>query len=414
MDPEPIANIATHSDKSNARKKFPGKGAQNRRQESYRKATNVSKLEMVRAKLNANKFDDVADEIALNLQSLRMRESHVEAEIPATTRGIGFAVHTAFETATSLAPPAAAAAEVDMHCAYRVALLHHQVQQQQANLVVRDRPKAGIELPAIQHEELPQDVVIAVKSVTETFSNVATIIESFGRIKFNNKTFRTYQPPHLSEIIDEEPRVQAIRGGRQRRAAANAVNLLMPNPYAITITSLRNVVNALADDFVPLAQRNYFIARNPIPGAMFNNGILQNPDDIIQDNYIENELYRIDLRRWRSFIGSCQRRMATLIRPVSLSGEANVGALTTIPVPPHARIAGYNVQPPGAYHVCSFESLTQQQLILGGYSLTGENPEEEPGVQIERSGFGAREPSFQALEMEFQWQAVDDLVLTKR
>lgn len=42
-------------------KKIQGKGARNRRQDSYRKSTNPGKMDAIRAKLNANKFDDIAD-----------------------------------------------------------------------------------------------------------------------------------------------------------------------------------------------------------------------------------------------------------------------------------------------------------------------------------------------------------------
>lgn len=402
----------TVSDKSKP-KKIQGKASRLKRQDSYRKSTNPAKMDFITAKLSANKFDDVADQFESILQSIRITESHVEAELPATTRGLGFCVAEAMKTAETLSPGLSQASQVDINAMYRIALLQTQVQQQQADYVERDVPKSlPFPIPSKQETQLPEEVVLAVKATPETFVNIATTVESFGRIRFNNLTFRTYQSTHRTAFLGEEPRV--VVQGRRRRAEADQRTLTLPNPFAVSIQTLRDVVKAMADPETPVDQRNYFIQWNPIPGAIYQDGLLINPDEVMPQGYLTDQLYIQDLRNWRCFIGAATRRMASLIRPLSYSGEAHTGALISLPHPT-ASMVGVNIfRPPGRIIATSTYSLTKQQLLLGLFSLTGELPPQAPNVEIETSGYGVREASFQPVEIEISWQAVSQLYMTKR
>lgn len=68
-------------------------------------------------------------------------------------------------------------------------------------------------------------------------------------------------------------------------------NRLIPYPEGVRFTSIRRVVEYLADPRSSRQIRTNFRAKNPLPGAQWGpNDILINPDDIMPLNYTEDSL----------------------------------------------------------------------------------------------------------------------------
>lgn len=64
----------------------------------------------------------------------------------------------------------------------------------------------------------------------------------------------------------------------------------VPLPENVRIKNLRQTVLALADVATAQATRIHFENHNPIPGTRWATHILQNPDEIIGDEYTAEEL----------------------------------------------------------------------------------------------------------------------------
>lgn len=66
--------------------------------------------------------------------------------------------------------------------------------------------------------------------------------------------------------------------------------VFVPLPENLRISNLRATVESLADPETAEATRVYFENHNPIPGTIWNNHILQNPNAIIGEEYNAKEL----------------------------------------------------------------------------------------------------------------------------
>lgn len=61
-------------------------------------------------------------------------------------------------------------------------------------------------------------------------------------------------------------------------------------PENLRISNLRQTVLALSNPNVTEAARTHFENHNPIPGTVWVNHVLQNPDEIIEDDYTADNL----------------------------------------------------------------------------------------------------------------------------
>lgn len=90
-------------------------------------------------------------------------------------------------------------------------------------------------------------------------------------------------------------------------AKTEANGILIPRPENLVLSSLRAVVEMLADADTPLAQRRRFEENNPIPCAVWNNNLLMNADEIIPANYDVNVGLRDDIMLIAPFLNRLQK-----------------------------------------------------------------------------------------------------------
>lgn len=96
-------------------------------------------------KIRNPRFDDVAYKFPEVLNFIGIPQTYVKADIPATTRDLGFNTLEAFETDNTISPGATAATQIVIHVAYCVALLHLKVQQQITDQHCQQRRSSTIE-----------------------------------------------------------------------------------------------------------------------------------------------------------------------------------------------------------------------------------------------------------------------------
>ncbi|CAH0721912.1 unnamed protein product, partial [Brenthis ino] len=92
-------------------------------------------------------------------------------------------------------------------------------------------------------------------------------------------------------------------------------NEFVPRPETVLYSNLRETVVALANPHTPERTRTYFEQHNPIPGAIFENHVLQNPDEIMPDDYGLEELQR-EIRVIQPFLIKLQKHVPKLVSGV--------------------------------------------------------------------------------------------------
>lgn len=195
--------------------------------------------------------------------------------IPVTTRGLG--VHTNnyynfVKYALLQRPPCT------IHQMYRVSLLQLDVRIQccQAASLLQFDPDTDVTYPLPYFNEFTDSSI-----VQENFQILAKAISSVGNFTENGISYQPYVPHMNDRHVDNGD-------GRDRNESGEAFDenrQIVPDPYVVTIHNLRSVVLALANPNTTNRIRRRFVHRNPLPGAIFHNDVLTNPDEIMPETY---------------------------------------------------------------------------------------------------------------------------------
>ncbi|KOB64527.1 Uncharacterized protein OBRU01_24127 [Operophtera brumata] len=102
------------------------------------------------------------------------------------------------------------------------------------------------------------DMLRAAQSITIVPEPIRKIINAIGYVKYEEKL---YVPAVANRPVDRQ---------------GNPV----PRPESVLLSTLRATVVALADQQTPQNIRRRFHDNSPIPGAIWNNDVLMNPNDI--------------------------------------------------------------------------------------------------------------------------------------
>lgn len=120
------------------------------------------------------------------------------------------------------------------------------------------------ELPTFKHNAEFQNISTSAVLVSEP---IATFVNTIGIFKDTTETLFTSMPEdYLSRGV------------------------FVPLPENVRISNLRETALSLANPATAKAARIHFENHSPIPGSIWNNHILQNPNDIIGDVYDADEL----------------------------------------------------------------------------------------------------------------------------
>lgn len=131
-----------------------------------------------------------------------------------------------------------------------------------------ERLKAAYPLPARDTElaypyQVNADLLHVAQTVTIAPEPIKRLINAVGIINYDEGV---YIPTVAQVALDDRRR-------------------MIPQAQNILFSSLRRTVTALADPATPERYRRRFIENNPIPGAIWNNYLLQNADEIMPAHY---------------------------------------------------------------------------------------------------------------------------------
>lgn len=245
---------------SRGRKQFQARRVEKHR-EDVGAVNNEQYDKAIRAKLLAG-LKDEASGVATKEAALL----ETAAPLQVTTRQIGFGLTKMLNTANvdQKLSEMANNGRGTVNQYYRIGLSLVETKLHKTSIRVTEPIDEVEELPNFKHDAEFQNVSTTAVLMPEPISS---FINSIGIYKDSTEAyFCTMPKDHTS------------RGN------------FIPLPENLRISNLRRSVLALADQTTPEAVRVNFENKNPIPGAIWMNHVLQNPDEIIEDNYGAEEL----------------------------------------------------------------------------------------------------------------------------
>lgn len=258
-----------------------------------------------------------------------MSETCTAVPIPMTTRGVGIHTNNYYnfvKYAFDKEPPCT------IHQMYRVSLLQLDVRIQccQAASILPFDPDADVTYPLPYFNEFTDTSI-----VQENFPILAKAISSVGNFTENGIAYQPYVPHmndrHFYDTAEEKDRNESGETFDDNNRQ------IVPDPYLVTIQNLRSVVLALANPNTPGRIRRRFVHRNPLPGAVFHNDVLTNPDDIMPETYdfkAASEDILTFLRLLRSFSPESK-----LIESIHYQSAGHISILTSVHHPRNAFFA---------------------------------------------------------------------------
>lgn len=119
--------------------------------------------------------------------------------------------------------------------------------------------------------------------------------------------------------------------------------------------------------------REYFIANNPLPGAIWNGNRLINPNHIIPDRYGPGDL-AYDQRAFRAFLSTIAGKCPQLVGDCIFNGHGNPAQLVTT-FKEKFKLSGTRLELPDS--TVRFRCIRQLEpgfTIRGAIGLLGEYP----------------------------------------
>lgn len=373
--------------------KRPGKASKAKHQDAFREKKGTAELSRIHALANKRTHCDLDLEAGLELLAkLHISQSHVEAQVPCSTRAVGFVSQLVVDEAQVTAQRAVQNSGITPSQVYRVTLSQVAVQQHLASKKSVDLQDSNV--APHQPERFPLDVAQEVLSTKKTFGVLAHVVNSFGLVKQGARTMRSYVPPHPE--IDIPIPCPTSSDGERRVAVPRRV--VLPNPFRVTVQNLRQTVLALSDPEVPQQVRQYFRMNNPIPGAIWNNDLLVNPDDLCADNYFVSDMFRTDVDRFRRFISAAGSKLGRLFSDCRFDGTASSDMLVSAGVPTGCRISDNILLFDSDVTFRSSHELSDQQFMSGILALVGEN---DP-----QNCMSFRDPTIMTSRIDVNWSAL--------
>lgn len=372
-----------------------GKASKQKHQDAFREKKGAAELAKIHAAAAKRTYEDLDLAAGLELiAKLHIQSSKVEAQVPATTRAAGFLSNQVLEEATVVAPRAVQNSGITAPQIYRVTLSQIAVQQNLALKKSNDLQDSVVN--EHQPEFIPQDAAEQVLTTGKTFGVLSHLVNSFGLVRNGARTFRTYVPPHPAR--EGEP--QQVREGIRRRAIPR--RLINPDPYYVTIQSLRDVVTALADPETPHQVRVRFRQNNPIPSAQWDeNDILLNPDILCPADYLNSGQFQRDLDTFRRFISSAGSKMKTYFSECLFTGSASNSMFVTASTTA-CRLEEDELIFDSDNTFRSQYELSDQTFVAGAIALIGESV----------NNLAFRDPTIMTSRIDVSWRAlVRDLLI---
>lgn len=211
---------------------------------------------------------------------------------PFTTRGFGFATQRIFDIAQECKPHQ----QITVQKLYRITLFQLENQLTLASDLAHDTPLDIVPsrnlLPVNYRTSIARNVCVNL-SVLSEFINLCGNFQQF------NHYYTPYVPRNVMWTADVQFEMAEQQGPELRRArpprvqncqrTVNRVNY--PDPYTVSFSTLRSVIDFISNPATNIEVRSYFHDRNPLPGAVWEDDVLTNPQAFLpQNEYTANDL----------------------------------------------------------------------------------------------------------------------------
>lgn len=228
-------------------------------------------------------------------------------DYPVTTRGIGLNIMYSLNSIESKYPQFLQRSHVTPQQIYRVGL------SQFSYAVYMARKSADLSQSESPNHPLGYAAFELTSGCKQNLQLVASSINSVGIVERDGKVHVPFVPELKTEMITISRSVQSTRTMPVMRIDPTTkspvltpegeniydsvlcsvavdedtpIIRVIPDPYLVTITNLRDQVTYLSSPETPQHVREYFRKHSPLPGARWDeNSVLLNPDEIIPDNY---------------------------------------------------------------------------------------------------------------------------------
>lgn len=309
---------------------------------------------------------------AFNLARFVDKSESVCLTLSVTTRGIGFHLGRFFlfnGEKFQLGEP-------NIYATYRAFLGLFEIKLKPNWLCTRIKPSEAYRSSFVRtNPNLTSTIVI---SVPEPINR---IISAVGNVTIGQTTFVMSM---ASERLDENGK-------------------LIPEPQNLLVSNLRRTVEALSDPETPLHHREHFELNCPIPGAIWDNHLLTNADEIVPANYSAEDL-EADILAWVACTSELKGRVEPRLTELTLNGNGVAlgkrSAFVSVTMNRSTRVeprqAGQELagnvpmptfQPEQWLQCHSFVSLTREEAVEGQMLMLGETPKGD-----KRSIYALRNP----------------------
>ncbi|RZF42964.1 hypothetical protein LSTR_LSTR004266 [Laodelphax striatellus] len=155
-----------------------------------------------------------------------------------------------------------------------------------------------------------------VQSYSRNFTALTTALNLLGNFEVFGKI---YQPilPYMDEVT------LFPAGGAN--PVLRATNTLF-DPFLVSYSSLRAVMNFIANPASPLIERTYFVDNNALPGAEYENYLLRNRNDFLPARYGPNDL-RSDFVKVAKWLDKLPEQYRSWRGTVDYSGKGSEALL---------------------------------------------------------------------------------------
>lgn len=328
-------NLPVATSRSNAPKpKFRGRGSSNKRHDNFVINKNDVVCRERRSALEKELQPNLVSAFRVYQQQAQSGTTNKKV-IPVTTRGIGFHTLNFHNEATLNVPRIELPLRATVNELYRVSLM----QLARQVLLAEAGP---VHSQAFRVDPMPR---ISAFGCHRNSIFVSDAINSVGNYTFNSVDHITvipdakiyqevagYEPVVEYNPVSPQPGVTTAPSPTKRARVLHSI----PNPYFITIFNLRDAVEALSNPNVPIELRNRFIQRNPIPGAIFIDGLLTNPGTVMPSRFADYQrtTFPLDVNNCEALINQVAPICPGSIGSVAMDGKGNELSLCTVRTPP--------------------------------------------------------------------------------
>lgn len=266
--------------------KKQGKQSKSRNQDKFRSRMNDQQMKSHISDIEKHfgiTSRDADGQLSSVINAVQLTPQRRAIPLSITTRAVGVATTIAYDRAVSAWSQQSIADILTIHQMYRVHLWLVYLKLYLAQSIQVEPASLG---GALHYIQIPDEHRELIRTVTEVPTTIVIILDSIGKLETDKNVYHsgiTNAPVEADRLCEYWNLVQ-------------------------TPDNIRESLLYLADAANPVAHRNDYIMHNSIPGALFEEGILINADQVWPEDYGFPQL-QADIHDYKTMITRAQVRL---------------------------------------------------------------------------------------------------------